>query len=197
MEVLVVKKGLNAISGFSRIELLSTVIILAATLGMGMRTYLMADNHLQLAASDVQFQAEAQLALLQMSNELRQATDAKIMAEKAGQMPATVIFVKAVKTSSPNAPTYQWVRYSYQLQNGRGSLLRTVGSHGYQSKLQPADLQTASAKFSQAGEQKQVLLSDTRSHENALKASQRLNQLTLRLLASAPAAIIRKDPTKS
>ncbi|MGE3725300.1 MAG: type II secretion system protein J [Candidatus Sericytochromatia bacterium] len=191
------KKGFNAISGFSRIELLSTVIILAATLGMGMRTYLMADNHLQLAASDVQFQAEAQLALLQMSNELRLATDAQIVGETAGQMPATVIFVKAVMAGSPSAPTYQWVRYSYQVQNGTGALLRTVRSHGSQPKLQPADLQMAPAKFSQAGEQKQVLLSDARSNEDAPKTSQRLNQLTLRLLASAPEAIIRKNPTKS
>lgn len=62
---------------------------------MGMRTYLQADNYLQLAASDVQFQAEAQLTLLQISNELRQATDAQIVEDAPGQMPPTVILTQS------------------------------------------------------------------------------------------------------
>lgn len=200
MEVLCVKKGLKTISGFSRIELLSSVIILAATLGMGMRTYLQADNHLQLAASDVQFQAEAQLTLLQISNELRQATDAQIVEDAPGQMPPTVIFTKAVSSDKESLPQYQLVSYGYNAQNGVGSLLRSVRSHGSQSQIQPLDLKIARENSpSHVAKYTQILLTDARPEqgENTPKASLRLNQLTLKLLASTPAAIIRKQQAKS
>ncbi len=198
--MLCVKKGLMTISGFSRIELLSSVIILAATLGMGMRTYLQADNHLQLTASDVQFQAEAQLTLLQMSNELRQATDARIVDEAPGQMPPTVIFTKAVASAQNSPQNYQLVSYSYSAQNSIGLLVRSVRSHGSQAQIQLADLKIASALSPrQDAEHKQILLTDSRAEdrENTPISSLRLNQLTLRLLASTPAAIIRKQQAKS
>ncbi len=200
MEVLCVKKGLKTISGFSRIELLSSVIILAATLGMGMRTYLQADNYLQLAASDVQFQAEAQLTLLQISNELRQAADAQIVDDAPGQMPPTVIFTKAVASGKESLPQYQLVSYGYNAQNGVGSLLRSVRSHGSQSQIQPLDLKIARENSpSHVAEHTQILLTDARPEqgENTSNASLRLNQLTLKLLASTPAAIIRKQQAKS
>ncbi len=191
--MLAVKKGLKTISGFSRIEVLSSLIIIAATLGMGMRTYLQADNHLQLAASDVQFQAEAQMALAQMSSELRMATDAQILANGA------VLFVKALPAEQNTPKRYQLVSYWYESQNGTGALMRSVNSHGSQPKLQPEDLQISKAQTTgQAVSHKQVLLTDSRSEllANSQQRSVRINQLTLRLLAATPAEIVKKRQAK-
>lgn len=193
MEVLCVKKGLKAISGFSRIEVLSSLIIIAATLGMGMRTYIQADNHLQLAAADVQFQAEAQMALVQMSSELRQASDAQIVDNGA------VLLVKALPTEQNTPKRYQMVSYWYENQNGKGALMRSVHSHGSQSKLQPHDLQSSNAQTTgQTADHKQVLLTDSNSEglENTQPGSSRINYLTLRLLAATPARIVKKHQAK-
>lgn len=192
------QKGLKTTAGLSRLEVLSSVIILAASLGMGMRTLLQSDQHLQKAASDSQFQAEAQLALTQMKNELQAATDAQIEQTPTGAQPTAVRFVKAAPRGHGQEQRYLLVRYWYQAPNGVGSLMRSVRDHGTSPRLHPQDLSETKALQTKPDDlYQQVLLTDARpvSLAPASAGSQRIRQLTLRLLAATPAQMLRRKVT--